>query len=110
MTQHPNTAFVDADYLVYRVGFKSDDVSAEIACSRLQEMLFDAVFVDETHHIKKFDSEYARILGSLMCKVRIGLTATPNTKLEEQLTTEAFLGVFLAGLFVFTLARKYSAR
>ena len=43
--QRPSTAFVDADYLVYRVGFKSDDISEEIACSRLQEMLFDAVFV-----------------------------------------------------------------
>ena len=45
MTERPSTAFVDADYLVYRVAFVSKDVTAEVACSRLQEALFDTVFV-----------------------------------------------------------------
>jgi len=54
--------------------------------------LFDAVCVDETHHIKKFDSEYAKILSTLVCNVRVGLTATPNIKFEEQLAVESYLG------------------
>jgi len=45
MTERPKTAFVDADYLVYRVSFSSKDVDESIACSRLQEALFDTVFV-----------------------------------------------------------------
>jgi len=46
MTERPNTAFVDADYLVYRVAFVSKDVTAEVACGRLQEQLFDMVYID----------------------------------------------------------------
>ncbi|MCX5679672.1 MAG: pentapeptide repeat-containing protein [Candidatus Omnitrophica bacterium] len=34
----------------------------------------------------------------------------PHSTFRMLAATEAFLGVFLAGLFVFTLARKYSAR
>jgi len=45
MTERPKTAFVDADYLVYRVSFSSKDVDESIACSRLQEALFDTVYV-----------------------------------------------------------------
>jgi hypothetical protein len=46
MTERPKEAFIDADYLVYKIGFSSKDVSEEIACSRLQEQLFDIVYVD----------------------------------------------------------------
>jgi len=45
MTERPSTAFIDADYLVYRVSFSSKDVDEAIACSRLQEALFDTVYV-----------------------------------------------------------------
>lgn len=46
MDKRPNTAFVDSDYLVYKIGFSSKDVSEEIACSRIQEQLFDIVYID----------------------------------------------------------------
>ncbi len=46
MAERPKEAFIDADYLVYRVGFSSKDASEEIACSRLQEQLFDLVYVE----------------------------------------------------------------
>ena len=45
MTERPKTAFVDADYLVYRVGFSSKEDTEAIACSRVQEQLFNTVYV-----------------------------------------------------------------
>lgn len=39
-------ALVDADFLVYRVGFASEDKTPEIAKSRLTELLTDVVFFD----------------------------------------------------------------
>jgi len=44
MDKRLNTAFIDADYMVYKIGFSSKDVSEAIACSRLQEQLFDLVY------------------------------------------------------------------
>lgn len=45
MDKRPNTAFIDSDFLVYRVGFSSKDETEAVACSRLQEQLFDIVYI-----------------------------------------------------------------
>ena len=45
MKERPKTAFVDADYLVYRVGFSSKEDTEAVACSRVQEQLFNTVYV-----------------------------------------------------------------
>jgi hypothetical protein len=45
MTERPKTAFIDADYLVYRVGFSSKEDTEAVACSRVQEQLFNTVYV-----------------------------------------------------------------
>jgi hypothetical protein len=45
MKKRPSKALIDADYMVYRVGFSSKDVSSSIACSRLEEQLMDLVYV-----------------------------------------------------------------
>lgn len=46
MEERPTKAFIDADFLVYRVSFASKDVSESVACSRLQTSLLEIVFVD----------------------------------------------------------------
>jgi 5'-3' exonuclease len=45
MKKRPSKALIDADYMVYRVGFSSKDVSSSIACSRIEEQLMDLVYV-----------------------------------------------------------------
>lgn len=45
MKERPKTAFIDADYLVYRVGFSSKEDTEAVACSRVQEQLFNTVYV-----------------------------------------------------------------
>lgn len=45
MVERPNEAFIDADYMVYRVGFSTKDETETIACSRLEDMLLDLVYV-----------------------------------------------------------------
>lgn len=87
MQERPSTAFVDADYLVYRVGCRSNDVSETIACSRLQEALFDTVFVK-----LKCDDYDAFITGKT--NFRFGVAATHPYKgnrkhLEKPLHYEA---------------------
>lgn len=50
------------------------------------------VFVDECHHIAKFDSSYANFLTRTLAPVRIGVTATLPTAEEAALALEAFIG------------------
>ena len=45
MVERPKEAFIDADYMVYRVGFSTKDETETIACSRLEDMLLDLVYV-----------------------------------------------------------------
>jgi hypothetical protein len=45
MKKRPSKALIDADYMVYRVGFSSKDVSAAIACGRLEAALMDLVYI-----------------------------------------------------------------
>ena len=63
------TAFVDSDFLVYRVGFASTDTSEAIACQRLQELLFDIVYAD-----LKCDDYDAFITGKTNFRYGIAVT------------------------------------
>lgn len=65
----PTTAFVDSDFLVYRVGFASADTSEAIACQRLQELLFDIVFTD-----LKCDDYDAFITGKTNFRYAVAVT------------------------------------
>jgi hypothetical protein len=44
MKQRPNTAFIDADHMVYKFGFSPE--SPNIVCSRLEEHLMEVVYIE----------------------------------------------------------------
>lgn len=44
--QEPKIALVDADFLVYRIGFTTEDVSASIAKARLTQWLEDFIYIN----------------------------------------------------------------
>lgn len=43
---HPKIALIDADFLVYRIGFTSEDVDEKVAKARLTEWLEDFIYVN----------------------------------------------------------------
>lgn len=53
---------------------------------------FDITICDECHHINSATSQYAKVLGSSLSPMRIGLTATLPTKPEGILYMEGYLG------------------
>ena len=46
MEERPKLALIDADFLVYRVGFSCKDETEQIAKARLTEMLTDMVYIE----------------------------------------------------------------
>ncbi len=46
MTERPKLALIDADFLVYRVGFSCKEETEKIAKARLTEMLTDVVYME----------------------------------------------------------------
>ena len=42
----PSVAIIDADVLVYRVGFASEDVDEALCLARVTELLHDIVYLD----------------------------------------------------------------
>lgn len=83
------------------VGDGHSDTSRTLTCATRQSFIkiatevgfvFDAVLVDEAHHLSGFEGEYAWILKSVLAPVRLGLTATMPTSQEALLAVEAFLG------------------
>ena len=46
MSERPKLALIDADFLVYRVGFSCKDETEQIAKARLTEMLTDMVYME----------------------------------------------------------------
>jgi len=56
---------------------------------------FDIVMIDETHHVSTKSGQYAKILKSLLCPIRLGFTATlenEEVKPQAAFTCEGFLG------------------
>lgn len=53
---------------------------------------FDAVIIDECHHITDRESRYSFILERSLAPVRIGLTATDNLEPIKKMTLEGYLG------------------
>lgn len=53
---------------------------------------FNSVFVDECHRVSSFKNTYAKILSTLQCSVRIGMTGSCPAAWEAVLAMEAFLG------------------
>jgi predicted transport protein len=45
-TEPPKVALLDADFLVYRIGFSTEEASEQIAKSRLTEWLTDIVYIN----------------------------------------------------------------
>jgi superfamily II DNA or RNA helicase len=53
---------------------------------------WDAVFVDECHHVSMFNGTYVKILKELTTPFRIGLTATLPEKEEAKMALEGYIG------------------
>ena len=53
---------------------------------------FPILFVDEAHHVTKFDGNYADVLRYILAPVRIGFTATLPTEEEKELALEGLIG------------------
>jgi superfamily II DNA or RNA helicase len=56
------------------------------------EDYFEAVIVDEAHHVTRPNGTYARILSRMLSPIRLGFTATLPTSQEAILTMEGLLG------------------
>lgn len=54
--------------------------------------LYDAVVVDETHHVANMKSEYAYVLSRVPAPIRLGLTATLPREGESYLTSMGLIG------------------
>jgi len=53
---------------------------------------WDVVFVDECHHVSKFNGTYVKILKQLLAPMRIGLTATLPEQEEAKMALEGYIG------------------
>jgi superfamily II DNA or RNA helicase len=56
---------------------------------------YDMIVLDETHHLSKFDGQYADIFKHIYAPIRLGLTATLPDSTEAKLAMEAFIGPLL---------------
>jgi len=56
---------------------------------------YDMVVLDETHHLSKFDGQYAEIFRKIFAPIKIGLTATMPQSAEALLAIEGFIGPIL---------------
>jgi superfamily II DNA or RNA helicase len=57
----------------------------------------DMTIVDEVHHVNSIDSQYGKILQSMISPLRIGFSATLHPKgSEKALITEGFFGPIIA--------------
>ena len=61
---------------------------------------FHCVIVDEAHAVAKQNSQYSKVLGSLLAPCRYGFTATPLKDPEAQLTYEGLLGPIIGELTI----------
>jgi len=61
---------------------------------------FEAVIIDECHHVQDPDGEYSHILSHLMSPIRIGFTATLPKKRKKLLNIEGLLGEVIANLTI----------
>lgn len=64
----------------------------------LTESSYQLIIVDEAHHVSSFEGNYAKILGNLQAKYRIGFTATLPEKEESLMAMEGFLGPVIGEL------------
>jgi len=61
---------------------------------------WDVVFVDECHHVSKFDGSYAKILKELVTPMRIGLTATLPEQEEAKMALDGYVGRLIRELSI----------
>ena len=61
---------------------------------------YDAVIVDEVHHLSQMKSDYFTILSNLFAPLRFGLTATLPDKEESKLVCEGLIGPVVAALSI----------
>ena len=61
---------------------------------------YDAILVDECHHISSYKSQYAKVLQRSLAPVRIGVTATMPYKPEAKFALEGIVGPKLAELTI----------
>ena len=54
--------------------------------------VFPVLFIDEAHHVTKFDGNYADVLRYILSPVKIGFTATLPTEEEKELALEGLIG------------------
>lgn len=59
---------------------------------------FDIVIVDEVHHANASNSQYGKVIQSLLAPRKYGLTATTPTQTIQSLTNEGFFGEVIAQL------------
>jgi len=59
---------------------------------------FDAVIIDEAHHIRANGTQYIKVLSHLDCPIRVGFTATLPTDKESLLTMEGLVGPVIGEL------------
>jgi len=96
---------------------KTKDLSGEVVVGLINSLhnlpiekhcsIFDAVLIDETHHVSSLEGMYHQFLSKSLAPMKIGLTATPNEELgsEAQMASEGLIGPIL-GLFTFEEAVK----
>ena len=53
---------------------------------------YDQICIDESHHVQKMNSLYAKVLTHTLAPARIGFTATKRENKEAQLINEGLLG------------------
>jgi len=80
-----------SDYEFKKITLSTDKKLARIDRKEYIDK-FDMVIVDEYHHCSGFDTQYARILGSLLAPVRVGFTATIPPSEESQWAMKSFVG------------------
>jgi len=60
----------------------------------------DVLIIDESHHCGQLKGSYSDIFERCLAPIRIGLTATPNTKKKESLIIEGYLGPVIGQLTI----------
>jgi superfamily II DNA or RNA helicase len=100
---------------ISKMGGGEKDISGRIVVSSIQTFSnleideycdkFDAVFVDEAHHISGFPdtkkpdgSMYYKVLSNLLAPVRFGVTATLSSNQEARMCSEGLLGPVISEL------------
>lgn len=53
---------------------------------------FPIIFIDEAHHVTKFEGSYADVLRYILSPVKIGFTATLPTSEEAEMALEGLIG------------------